>query len=103
MSKYYLLFVLSQFEDTVRDHLFENPDGIGLDLGALNIQRGRDHGLPPYNAWRKWCELSVASSFNDLQDISDKHKVILADLYRYMHFRITIVSMFACVSLFALV
>lgn len=37
MSTYYLLFVLSQFEDTVRDHLFENPDGIGLDLGALNI------------------------------------------------------------------
>ncbi|KAI0210128.1 peroxidasin-like [Lamellibrachia satsuma] len=52
----------------VTNHLFaeEPPHGLGEDLMSLNIQRGRDHGLPGYNYFRQACGLRRAYKFEDL-------------------------------------
>jgi len=52
--------------DDVRNFLFGPPGAGGLDLAALNIQRGRDHGLTDYNMMRQAYGLSAVLSFSDI-------------------------------------
>lgn len=52
--------------DDVRNFLFGPPGSGGFDLVSLNIQRGRDHGLPSYNATRIALGLAAKSSFADI-------------------------------------
>ncbi|XP_034243586.1 uncharacterized protein LOC117646626 [Thrips palmi] len=52
----------------ITNHLFEDrriPHS-GFDLIALNIQRGRDHAIRPYNDYRALCNLKRATSWEDL-------------------------------------
>ncbi len=52
--------------DDVRNFLFGPPGSGGMDLAALNIQRGRDHGLPDYNTLRVAYGLAPVASLPTL-------------------------------------
>ena len=72
------------FVDDITNHLFEQEqsDRVGLDLVSLNIQRGRDHGIPGYIEYRKICRVGNANSFNDLRsNISPKNIQLLQRVY----------------------
>lgn len=57
--------------DDVRNFLFGPPGSGGFDLASLNIQRGRDHGLPDYNTAREAYGLDPVTHFSDIS--SDTH------------------------------
>ncbi len=52
--------------DDVRNFLFGPPGAGGFDLASLNIQRGRDHGLPDYNQARIDYGLAPVTTFGDI-------------------------------------
>lgn len=55
--------------DAVRNFLFGPPGAGGFDLAALNIQRGRDHGLPDYNTLRQ-AVLGPGAAITSFADIT---------------------------------
>ena len=64
--------------------LFQRPGAShGLNLMAINIQRGRDHGLPGYAYWREFCNLTNAYTFEDTEnEIQDEiTRNIFKELY----------------------
>ena len=52
--------------DEIRNMLFGPPGSPGRDLAALNIQRGRDHGLPRYTVVRMAYGLPPVRSFAEI-------------------------------------
>ena len=60
--------------------LFREGGDRGLDLAALNIQRGRDHGIAGYNDVRRAYGLSPAQDFSDVSTDTDVQET-LSELY----------------------
>ena len=60
---------INQFMNTVlTTQLFARMNSkIGHDLAARNIQRGREHGIPPYRKFQQYCKemFGISSSFNN--------------------------------------
>lgn len=65
------------FSTELTEKLFSDPNDkvqptmaqrnvCGLDLVSLNIQRGRDHGLPAYHEFRKHCGLPSVDTWEDM-------------------------------------
>ena len=52
--------------DDIRNLLFGPPGSGGIDLGAFDVQRGRDHGLPDYNATRVAYGLDPVTGFDQI-------------------------------------
>lgn len=80
-SNTYMRAIDNFIVDDIRNFLFGTPEnGHLLDLATLNIQRGRDHGIPGYNKVRKGYGLVEKAAFTDItsnQELANK----LASLY----------------------
>lgn len=70
----------------VTNYLFSN--GVyGFDVFSLDIQRGRDHGLPSYIFYRNLCGLPEVKNFNMLSDVidADVSKNLIFNQIIYLH------------------
>lgn len=77
------------FTEDVSRHLFETGDEFGrpfhFDLVSVNIQRGRDHGLPAYVKFREFCRLTPVQSWDDMRKFVHSDAVdVFMSLYKFV-------------------
>ena len=66
----------TEFAFSVARRLFVTPGKDEYhDLTARNIQRGRDHGIPTYGAYRRWCRLPTIKTWEQLKKIMPEKAV----------------------------
>ncbi|XP_037529306.2 peroxidase-like [Rhipicephalus sanguineus] len=67
----------------VTHYLFRKPSlPYGDDLFAVDIQRGRDHGVRPYVVWVQLCQNITITSFSDLSQVMPEET---AQLYEQVY------------------
>lgn len=64
----------------LRNFLFKESNGIGLDLASINIFRGRDRGLSNYNKIRQDFGMTPITQFSQITD-SEEDVRVLEELY----------------------
>ena len=69
--------------DMTNKMFMNSSTGMGLDLVSQVIQQGRDHGLPGYIKWRRFCGLPQIERFEDMADVMSQETIrILRDTYK---------------------
>lgn len=67
-----LMKVDSFFSTDLTQHLFETKSPLmtpfHFDLVSININRGRDHGIPGYPKFREFCGLPPVNSWEDMKN-----------------------------------
>jgi peroxidase len=69
------------FPTSMKDFLFAEKDSFGKDLFAINVQRGREHGLGTYNDYREFFGMQRARSFAELKEIPVDMRARFAEIY----------------------
>lgn len=79
---------LDGYSNEILNRMYKNHNKIGLDLLSMDIMRGRDHGIPAYHKFRKFCNVMPhnVKVFNDLAPIiSSKSIVQLRQTYKTVY------------------
>jgi peroxidase len=78
-----LMAVDRWFTTELTQHLFETKNSLKqpfhFDLVSININRGRDHGIQGYTAFRDFCGLAPINTWQDMSKFQDPEVV---DLYK---------------------
>lgn len=77
------------FSTELTQHLFETKNKMSqpfhFDLVSININRGRDHGIPAYVKFREFCRLPLVKSWQDMRQYVDNDVVeIFQQFYRHV-------------------
>jgi len=67
----------------LRDKFLSQNNPNGLDLAAIILQMGRDHGIAGYNLWREYCGFSKIYEWKDLEEIIFEPKRIIPIISKY--------------------
>lgn len=59
---------------------------MGTDLFSIDVNRGRDHGVPPYHQYYTKCTGRVVNEWDDLGDhFEQEHLKLLSEIYENVY------------------